>query len=176
MFCIKINDELSLALVQPSFAKDYLRIIAPNQADFAKFLAWAALDLNENFFLNYITRSLHNYADGIALPCSIIYQDKLVGNIDFHQINPSLGKARIGYWLDPEFRGRGIINKSVKTLIDIGFNEMNISKIEIWTAVENKYSRAVAERLGFIQEGIITQNEKVGSKIYDQIVYGLYKK
>lgn len=175
MFSRKINDELFLTLVQPSFAKDYLRIIESNQADFARFLAWATSELNEDFFLNYVTRSLHSYADGTALPCSIIYRDKLVGNIDFHQINSSLEKARIGYWLDPDFRGRGIISKSVQSLIHIGFNEMDMSKIEIWTAIENKHSCAVAERLGFIQEGIITQNEKVGSKIYDQVSYSLSK-
>lgn len=161
MFSRKINDDLALALVQPSFAKDYLRIIAPNQEDFSRFLPWAASKLNEEFFLEYINKSLHGYAEGIMLPCSIIYRGELVGNIDFHQIDRDAKKASIGYWLDPEFRGRGIIGRSVKEFISIGFNELSLNRIEIWTSTKNEKSRSVAERAGFIQETNIREQDKV---------------
>ena len=172
MFFREINDDLFLALVQPSFAKDYLRIIKPNQTDFSRFLPWAASELNEDFFLKYVNKSLHSYADSVTLPCSIICHDELVGNIDFHQIDYSVKKANIGYWLDPKYRGHGIVAKSVQAFVNIGFNEMDLAKIEIWTSIENKDSCAVAERAGFTQESVRTKND---SELCDKVGYGLSK-
>ncbi|MGW6384808.1 GNAT family N-acetyltransferase [Peribacillus butanolivorans] len=51
------------------------------------------------------------------------------------------------------------MTKAFKTFIDYGFRELGLNRIEVNIAVENKRSRALAERQGFIEEGRLRQAE-----------------
>ena len=175
MFTRKIDDGLYVALVQPSFAKDYFAIVRQEREELSKFLAWPSKAHDEAFFLNYIRQVLHDYAEGKALICAIVFENKIVGSIGLNTINHDLKKASLGYWLSKHYRGKGIITRCTSEFIKICFEELNLSKIEIKAAVNNTSSRAVPERLGFTLEGIITQSENVNGQLYDHAVYGLQK-
>ena len=175
MFTQKINDQLSLALVQPSFAKDYLRIITEQRADMARYLPWAAHGKDEAFFLKFIKGALQDYSEGKVMPCAIIYEGQVVGNIFLKDINPNLKKAEIGYWLDTNYRGQGMMTTAAGRLIEMAFDELGLSKVEISAATDNTASRAVPERLGFTLEGIITQAENINGRIVNHALYGLHK-
>ncbi|WP_312751700.1 GNAT family N-acetyltransferase [Psychrobacter sanguinis] len=175
MFTRKIDDDLSLALVQPSIAKDYLQIVTEQREELSTFLTWPAKAHDEDFFIEYIRSVLHAYAEGEALICAIVYQGKIIGSIGLNAINHDLKKANLGYWLSKHYRGQGIITRCTSEFVKIGFEELGLSKIEIKASVDNSASRAVPERLGFTLEGIITQSERVGDRIVDHAVYGLQK-
>jgi ribosomal-protein-serine acetyltransferase len=91
----------------------------------------------------------------------------------FNNINWSNKTAYIGYWLGEEFQGKGIITKVAKDLTNYAFNHLNLYKVEIRAAVENKKSRCIPERLGFINEGIIRQSEWLYDHYVDTVVYGI---
>jgi ribosomal-protein-serine acetyltransferase len=94
----------------------------------------------------------------------MFYEDELVGNISFNTINHDLKKVEIGYWLREQFRGKGIVTRSVSKLIDMAFRELNMQKVQISAAVDNAPSRNVCKRLGFNLEGIITCAENLNGK------------
>jgi ribosomal-protein-serine acetyltransferase len=81
--------------------------------------------------------------------------------------------AIIGYWLAEEYEGRGLITRAVRALIDHAFGEWQLHRVEIRAAAENVRSRAVPERLGFTQEGVLREAELVGGEYQDLVVYGL---
>ena len=64
---------------------------------------------------------------------------------------------------------------SVRELIDIGYFYYSLNRIDIRCAVENKRSRAIPERLGFKNEGVIRDAERIDNKYLDHVVYGLLK-
>ena len=99
----------------------------------------------------------------------------LVGMVSLHNINYIMHTAAIGYWLDEDNVGRGIITDAVKTMIRYAFDELAINRIEIRAAVGNIKSRAIPERLGFRQEGILRQAECVNGIFMDMAVYVLLK-
>ncbi len=182
MFSKPIDQELSLAILQPSFAKEYVKIFSDNKDYFGKWLAFPhfANAGTEPFFLDFVKDSLSKFGAGTALVCAIIYQNdsdksEWVGNISFNSINNKTKVAEIGYWLRQDMQGRGIITRAVEKMIDIGFEELGMTKIQISCATENTASRSVPERLGFTLEGIITQTECINGNIYDHAVYGFYK-
>jgi len=175
MFIQAIESDLKLALVEPSFASKYLKIVT-NQRDYLlQWLAWPLHANSEEFFLTFINKSLIEYAQGKGMVCGIIYQGELVGNISFNTINHDLKMVEIGYWLSEEYQGNGIITRSAAKLIDIAFSELNIDKVQISAAVENRASRKVCERLGMKLEGIITHSENLNGRIVDHAIYGLLK-
>ncbi|MBD0788297.1 GNAT family N-acetyltransferase [Vibrio sp. Y2-5] len=173
MFSLNIEKGLQLALVQPSFSPQYLEIVKREREYLSQWLAWPTHADNEEFFLSFIKRSLHDYADGKSLVCAMFYEDELVGNISFNTINHDIKTVEIGYWLSEQYQGKGIVSKSVSTLIEIAFSEMNMQKVQISAAVENAPSRNVCERLGFNLEGIITCAENLNGRVVDHAVYGL---
>ncbi|PAJ73385.1 RimJ/RimL family protein N-acetyltransferase [Pseudoalteromonas sp. NBT06-2] len=173
MFTLEVEQGLKLVLIEQKFASQYFEIVNREREYLSQWLAWPPHANNEDFFLSFIRRSLNDYKDGKSLVCSMLYKDKLVGNISFNSINNELKKVEIGYWLSAEYQGNGIVTKSVSKLIEMAFTELNILKIQISVAVENQPSRKVCERLGFNLEGIITHAENLNGRVVDHAIYGL---
>lgn len=173
MFKRDVEEGLSLALVQPSFAKKYFEMVSRERDDLSQWMGWAKKADSDNFFLNFIKQSLHDYADGKSLTCAMLYHGKVVGNISFNHMDHHLKKVEIGYWLSRAHRGQGIVTKSAAKLIAIAFGEYGMEKVQIAAAVENLASRSVCERLGFRLEGIITRAEDLNGRIVDHAIYGL---
>ena len=176
MFSLDVEKGLKLVLIEPKVAPRLFEIVTKEREYLSQWLAWPPHVDGEEFFLSFIKRSLHDYADGKSLVCNIFYEDKLVGNVSFNQIDDQLKKVEIGYWLSAEYQGHGIMTKSVSKLIDIAFNELNMQKVEISAAVGNTSSRKVCERLGLSLEGVITRAENLNGRIVDHAVYGLTRK
>ncbi|WP_341665270.1 GNAT family protein [Vibrio sp.] len=173
MFTLQVEQGLELALVEANFAACYLDIVSKQREYLSQWLSWPMYAENEAFFLNFIKRSLHDYADGKSLVCAMFYQGKLVGNISFNSIDKDLAKVEIGYWLSEDYQGKGIVTKSVSRMIELAFHDYDMQKIQISAATDNQPSRNVCSRLGFTLEGILTRAVNVNGRILDHAVYGL---
>jgi ribosomal-protein-serine acetyltransferase len=78
MFTLQIEDGLQLALVSPEFAPRYLEVVSREREYLSQWLAWPPHAENEEFFLNFIKRSLHDYADGKSLVCAMLYSQMMI--------------------------------------------------------------------------------------------------
>lgn len=96
MFTRTIDNELSLVLVQPSFARAYWRIVSQQKDYLGEWLPWVTKMDGEAPFVEFAKTMLHKYADGENLTCAIFYHEELVGNISFNTINHGLKKVEIG--------------------------------------------------------------------------------
>lgn len=175
MFTLTVNNNLKLALVQPSFAECYYQIVSEQRDYLKQWLAWPEHADNVEFFQAFIKKSLHDYADGKSLTCAMIYHDEIVGNISFNSISTALKKVEIGYWLRQDYQGKGIVSQSVTTLINYAFEQLKMDVVEISVAVDNQPSRKVCERLGFTLNGVITNAENLNGRIVNHAVYSLHK-
>jgi RimJ/RimL family protein N-acetyltransferase len=63
--------------------------------------------------------------------------------------------AEIGYWLAPEARGRGAATRALSLLSRWVLRELPVARLQLTTDVENTASQRVAERGGFVREGIL---------------------
>ena len=105
----------------------------------------------------------------------IMSNGKMAGTIDFNDIDKSNKIGRIGYWLGEEYQRKGIMTKALKCLIDYGFKELGLNKIEIKAATDNQKSRALPKRLGFVEEGNLRQAEWLYDHYVDHVIYGLLR-
>lgn len=67
----------------------------------------------------------------------------------------------IGYYLAEDFQKKDIMTKCTKALIRYVYEEYDINRIKIRMSTKNKKSRAIPVRLGFTQEGILRNNERL---------------
>ncbi len=75
-----------------------------------------------------------------------------------------------------ELGGRGIMTHCVSALIGYAFRELQVNRIELRAAEENSRSRAIAQRLGFTQEGVLRDSEWLNDHYVNQTVYSLLKR
>jgi RimJ/RimL family protein N-acetyltransferase len=64
-------------------------------------------------------------------------------------------QAEIGYVLSPAARGRGAATRTVRLLTDWAFEELGMERLALWIDVENSASERVAERAGYVREGVL---------------------
>lgn len=175
MFELKIDEQLTLVLVKPDFAKSYYELVMKEQAYLNEWLVWPKLADSEEFFLSFINKSRKDYEEGKSLTCAIFYCDKLVGNISFNSISTELKKAEVGYWLSANYQGKGIVTKSLSKLISYAFEQLDMERVQISVATENTPSRRVCERLGFKFEGAISNSENIHGRIVAHAIYSISK-
>lgn len=175
MFYRHIDDNIKICLSIPQLAEELFELTDRNREFLKTWLPWLDSIENPDDTKKFIVLQLERFAKGEAVHQTIFFQDKIAGVIAFNEIDQVNSIGRIGYWLGEEFAGKGIMQKSAGDIIQQGFNNWQLKRLEIRCAVENTKSRAIAEKLGFQQEGIIRRAEKVYEKYYDHVIYGLLR-
>ncbi|MFM7718756.1 MAG: GNAT family N-acetyltransferase [Actinomycetota bacterium] len=98
--------------------------------------------------------------------------DELAGGLGLTW-EPFRVTGEIGYWLRGAYEGRGIVTASCRVLLDEAFDRLGLHRVCIRAGVANVRSRAVAERLGFVEEGVLRGEGSGTGGYYDLVVYGM---
>lgn len=83
--------------------------------------------------------------------------EQVLGQIRFGLFDQHLGTGSVGYWLLPEARGRGLASAALTRASGTVFRRMGWHRIELYHAVENGRSCAVARRGGYPLEGLMRE-------------------
>lgn len=73
----------------------------------------------------------------------------------------------VSYWSHPNARGRGHVARAVATLARFAFDELGLERLELGHRVNNPASGRVAEKAGFVAEGVERQKLKYGDERFD---------
>ena len=100
--------------------------------------------------------------------------DNIIGSINFQGIRRGPFKScQIGYKIDKEFSGQGLTFEAANSAISSLFVIENIHRVEALIATDNLPSIHLAERLGFIQEGICREYVNINNQWKDCCQYSL---
>lgn len=75
--------------------------------------------------------------------------DQMIGTCDIFKVNWETMEGEIGYVLNRNFWGKGYMTLACRALLDLGFNYLNLSKINIGHMKGNIGSKRVIEKCGF---------------------------
>lgn len=173
---LKTDNGVSLHKIRMKSAKEIFRCI-DNSRDFLR--EWLPfVDRTHSFkdtekFIRALDDTHSPYGE---LVFEIRHEGNFAGLIGLKGIDKVNMKAEIGYWLDKEFVGKGIMIRSCKALIDHAFDSLALNRLTIRCAVDNVRSCNIPKQLGFTFEGIERQGEHLHGRGYDLKVYSLLKK
>ncbi len=71
------------------------------------------------------------------------------------EIDREAREAELGYVTSPAARGRGIASEALRQLSDWAFDELGMLRLVLYISVENMASKRVAERAGYVREGVL---------------------
>ncbi len=83
---------------------------------------------------------------------------KPIGNLVIMNIDWTIPKGEIGYFIDADFEGKGITTLLVKAVCDYAFNDLGFNKMIMRIGNGNKGSRRIAEKNLFQVEGILRKD------------------
>lgn len=141
----------------------FLRKIEPSDCDVILFLRSDAtvtkfIERPENRKTKNIAdaikfiKQLNEYLEtnkSITWGITLKNNSKITGTICLWNFSKNNKTAEVGYDLDPEFQGKGIMNEALKMVVDFGFNELRLHKIEAFTHNENENSKKLLKKNGF---------------------------
>lgn len=172
---ITVDENISLEFLQVIHAESLYNVVNANRAYLKVWLPWVDHMQNVANFRQHIIETNKRAADKTDYAFAIIIDKNIVGRMGLHHINQQNKIGEIGYWLADGMQGRGIITRCCKALLTHGFTVLDLNRIEIKCGLRNSKSKAIPEKLGFKQEGILKQAEWLNGKFIDLYLYAMLK-
>jgi ribosomal-protein-serine acetyltransferase len=162
-----------LRLLDESDAPALFALIDANRQHLAAWMPWVPHHTSPHQTLAFIRATHRQVSDNNGLQAAIVDDGQIVGIVGYHAVDWAQRRTTIGYWLAADHQGRGTMTEAVGALVDQALVAWKLRRVEIRAAVDNGRSRAIPERLGFRQEGLLRQAERLGDRYVDHVVYAM---
>lgn len=170
-FALPVDDDLDLVLREEWTVAPLHAVLVANLEHLRRWEAWAQGEQTLEGAASYARYSLGEWAAGRAVPAALRYRGEVVGAVGA-RIDTYAGSADLGYWIDAAHQGRGFVTRAAAVLVRHLHEDRGLVRVEIRTAVGNARSRAVAERLGFVLEGVLRSGHAGPDGREDLCLYG----
>jgi ribosomal-protein-serine acetyltransferase len=150
--------------------------VEPSLRDLAKWLPWAHGGYSRAEASRFVRDSTAAWSEGRAYDFTIRDKDdpdRHLGNISVWYTSRQNPTGEIGYWIRSDAAGKGVCTEVTAAVCGLAFDELRMHRVVLRIAVGNRASERVAEKLGFVLEGTLRDEVKVGDTWMDHTVWGL---
>lgn len=162
-----VGDGIALAPLALSDADALFAVTDANRDHLRPWMPWIGAVVSPGDTQGFIRSTLDQRARNDGYQCAIRVDGAIVGIVGHHGIDWPNRLTSLGYWLSADHQGRGIVTRCCRAMIDFAFEELDLNRVEISAAVENRASLAVIERLGLVSEGVRREAEWVHDRFLD---------
>ena len=149
---------------------DFVKVLDWNKNTTPEFLLqWAGpmfeYPLTEEQLGTYFSRGVNEQeSDTFVYKIVEAEINQCVGMIELGKIDRRNKSGRVGRFLigEQDFRGRGIGQLVLQTIIGIGFEEFGLHRISLGVFDFNQPAIRCYEKVGFVKEGLLRDSRKVG--------------
>jgi ribosomal-protein-serine acetyltransferase len=173
MLARSLGDGAELRLLDDEAAAPLFALIDANRAHLRQWLPWVDHEQSVEAARTFLRAAQRQLADNRGGQYGIWHRDQLAGVIGQHPIDWENRAGALGYWLGAAHEGRGLMTRACRALVTHAFRDLGLHRVEIRAAPANRRSRAIPERLGFRQDGILRDAEWLYDHYVDLVVYGM---
>jgi RimJ/RimL family protein N-acetyltransferase len=167
---IDLSEGASIRLLVPEDALVVFETVERNRERLRPWLGWVDRTLGPGDTLAFIDLTIAT--QGREFAYGIYVGDSFVGAIGLHT-DPEHRSAMIGYWIDEEHEGRGLVTKASRALTEVAFRDLGMHRVWLTADPTNTRSCAVAERLGLRLEGIRREDTYTDGRFRDTALYSV---
>lgn len=104
---------------------------------------------------------------------SDVESGQFLGGVGLNLFNHDHGFCNLGYWVRSSQTRRGIATAATLLAAQLGFEDLNLRRIEIVVAVGNVASQRVAEKANAKREGVLRNRVRLHDRSHDAVMYSL---
>lgn len=109
--------------------------------------------------------------DALALAITDAGDGSLVGSIDLRMRGE--GRGELGYVVAEQARRRGVGTRALALYSRFAFATLGLARLELLVQPDNEPSLALAERAGFVREGLLRSHSLVRGERKDMVMMSL---
>jgi RimJ/RimL family protein N-acetyltransferase len=99
--------------------------------------------------------------------------DELLGSIGVRYFDGGIGE--VGYWVKREARGRGVATRALELIAGWALVDKGLDRFQLRADVANEPSQRVAEKAGFVREGVLRSSLELKGERHDVVMYSLIR-
>lgn len=133
------------------------------------------LDTAKKFTKQKVKQALER--EQFCFVISMTGYNEIIGMVMVKNIDWTIPKGELAYFIDENYEGIGITSNAVKYVVEYCFEELEMEKLYIKFNPENVGSKRVAIKNGFEKEGFFKREFRTGhGELSDVERYGLLRK
>jgi len=173
---INIDDELYLRQVNHNDAPEYFEYMQDEEV--VRYVPEECIPRNMTRVKEEIEYNidLFRYRRSIYWIIARKDNDKLLGSCGFNYWNRDHCRGEISYDLGKKHWGKGIMSRTIKSVLGFAFTQMELHRIEATVTPTNQASLKVLKKSGFKKEGILREQKLLHGKFEDAIIMSLLQK
>jgi RimJ/RimL family protein N-acetyltransferase len=98
---------------------------------------------------------------------------ELLGSIGVRYLDD--GSGEVGYWVKREARGRGVATRALGLVAGWALVDKGLGRFQLRADIENEPSQRVAEKAGFVREGVLRSSLVHKGERRDVSMYSLVR-
>ncbi len=106
----------------------------------------------------------------------IEFNNEFAGTICMFNLNPEKSTAEIGYELLPKFQNKGLMKEAVNAVLEFGFDELQLERIDGCCHIDNERSIQVLKKFQFARNTEAEAEMDEAERNAGLIIYSLFKK
>ena len=169
------ESELTLRPLRMRDRKAWLEVRARNRGWLTPWEATSPLAEEQKNLPTYVEMVNFHKREGKAgrsFSFAIWSHGELIGQITLGGISYGAFRgAHIGYWIDQNHANKGITTRAVREVTRFALEDLRLHRIEIALRPENGASKRVAEKAGFVFEGLRPRYLHIDGGWRDHIVF-----
>jgi ribosomal-protein-serine acetyltransferase len=170
---VDLGDGRSLRGLEDADAEELFALIDANRAHLALWMPFVGQTRSAVDSLAFIRAARRQYEENRGMQLALLQGERIIGVAGFHAIDWTRRSTSIGYWIAADQQGAGTMTTAVSALLKQAFAGWKLTRVEIRAGVANARSRAIPERLGFREEGVLRSAERIGTRVIDHVVYAM---
>ncbi|WP_240689072.1 GNAT family N-acetyltransferase [Ammoniphilus sp. YIM 78166] len=125
-----------------------------------------------------IEQAMRNWEQNLGYSFGIFLKEKdaLIGRVNLSNVvRGAWQSCTIGYFLDEDFNGRGIMTEAVGLSVDFAFTKIDLHRVQAGVMPRNLPSIRVLEKVGFRFEGLAKYYLNINGNWEDHNIYSITK-
>ncbi len=172
----EIVSGIYLSLLEKRNAEELFNFIEKGRRHFEDWIPFVSNVKTINDMKNKVSSYLEMYSKGEGYFWVLLNTNKaIVGLALIKDIDVKSKTAEIGYMIDEEYEGKGIIRKTCKMMIEFIFEDLRFNKVILCCDERNVRSIGIAKRFNFELEGILKQNISINDVLCNTMYWGLFR-
>lgn len=167
-----VTPRLALRRRRAEYIDPLWKGVTQSVGELGRWLAWAiepSIDESRMFYAQTEREWDLNSGWGFT----IFADEEPIGDIGLAGYKPLVQACELGYWIRTDRSGRGLMTEACSAVVDFGFTQVGLHRIELHASPDNVASMKVAEKIGFQREGLLRHGSRGRNGFHDVYVYGL---